>query len=726
MAVAVTAACNGIPGLSREDEPIELLEAYALVNEIAPGDAVPVAARAERTVAATWQVDRVGWYPGAYTKTFASGTATIEPRAVPAPDPKTGLVEAGWPASFTIRTATSWPAGAYVVTIVGGSRRTYALFVVNDQQRHDFYVQLSFSTYAAYNTWGGFSLYTNLTGTDLTRASQVSLDRPLQDNGLGDFVRFERNFIRWVERAGYDVGYTTNMGVDATADLSSRMDMFMMIGHDEYWSQGEREHVDAAVAQGMHLSSFAGNSAYWRINYHPSADGRARRVIECYKTGPGADATKTALWRAYKPEGNLLGGQFGWIVDSWAPLVITDVSNPIFAGTDIRAGDQFPGLMGHEVDGYYPPAGGSLVGQAPLIDYLERLGNAGMVIRTMPSGAQVFQAGTLRWGEGLAGPYGSWRLQKLTANIMAPAGRPRIEPHYLAENRLPEVHRWIETEVSTVLKNAGEPRTIVRAGGRTFYVAAREREVRELLADGTAVPYLTQTPAIVGLAADAEGNLWATDMTEHAIWRSVGGAPFEKVSATGGAGYHDGPLGEALFANPTQITTDGKRFLIVEHRRESSRLRVIEDGIVRSLEAGDFVFYTGIPVAGAGFLVGLSDNRLWSIDGRGDYSIFSGGTGGWHDANAKSARYLTPYWILPNQLGYYVVERYGHRIRFVSSAGGSWTVAGEGIGYADGAGDRARFSIPYGVVEENARTLLVTDAGNDAIRRVKISRLPTE
>lgn len=613
--VGAAAACGDFDfdffaRLAGEADPVGYLEAYALVNEVAPGEPVAIAARAERRVTASWQADRIGWYAGQDAKTFASGTAVIEPRDEPAPDPKTGLVEAAWPVSFTVRTAERWPAGVYLVTIFGGSRRTHALFVVNDGRRHDFLLQLSFSTYAAYNTWGGLSLYANNTGSDLARASHVSLDRPLQNNGVGDFDKYERSMVRWLERAGYDVGYTTNMGVDGEADLAARADMFIMLGHDEYWSLGERAHVDQAVAAGMHLSAFAGNSAYWRINYHPSADGRPRRVIECHKTGEGAAATQTGLWRAYDPEGKLLGGQFGWILDSWAPLVVTETSHPFFAGTDINPGDQFPGIMGHEVDGYYAPVSGATIGQAPLIDYVERLGNAAMVVRNADSGAQVFSAGTIRWGEGLAGPYASWRLQKLTANILKVAGRPKIEPHYLPEDRPSEVHRWVETEVTTVLRDAGEPRTIVKSGDRFFFVASRAREVRELLADGTARTVLAQTPQIVGLAADDAGNLWATDMVQHAVWRSAGGGPFERVSAAGGAGFQDGPLGEAKFSNPTQITSDGERLLIVEHRRESSRLRVIENGVVRTIHGWRAAgFLSGSPTIAFGVSTTLAVSR---------------------------------------------------------------------------------------------------------------------
>ena len=44
-----------------------------------------------------------------------------------------------------------------------------------------------------------------------TAAVKVSFDRPQSDSGLGQFYKWELNFIRWMERSGYDATYTTNM-----------------------------------------------------------------------------------------------------------------------------------------------------------------------------------------------------------------------------------------------------------------------------------------------------------------------------------------------------------------------------------------------------------------------------------------------------------------------------------------------------------------------------------
>jgi hypothetical protein len=39
------------------------------------------------------------------------------------------------------------------------------------------------------------------------------------------------------------------------------------VGHDEYWSAGMRDAVEAHVARGGGAAFFSGNVAYWRIRY---------------------------------------------------------------------------------------------------------------------------------------------------------------------------------------------------------------------------------------------------------------------------------------------------------------------------------------------------------------------------------------------------------------------------------------------------------------------------
>src|SRR5262249_16261080 len=149
----------------------------------------------------------------------------------------------------------------------------YTLFVVRDDTSHSaLLVQLSLFTYQAYNLYGGYSLYRGLrpgltAPPDNTadndpgvyvsdpRSYAVSFDRPYLDStgdgGLGIFATYEYNLVRWLERMGYDVTYTTDLDTHARGRLLLAHQLFVAAGHDEYWSTAMRQAVTTARDAGV-------------------------------------------------------------------------------------------------------------------------------------------------------------------------------------------------------------------------------------------------------------------------------------------------------------------------------------------------------------------------------------------------------------------------------------------------------------------------------------------
>src|SRR5262249_47364951 len=153
-------------------------------------------------------------------------------------------------------------------------------FVVRDDlKRSDLLFQTSVTTYQAYNNWSDFSLYTE------PQASQVSFDRPYsRGNGSGDFLFWEYSLMRFLEREGYDVTYTTNLDTHLRGDLLKDHKAFLSVGHDEYWTWEMRNNVEAARDAGVHLGFFGANICYWQIRLEASGcTGDANRVIVGYK-----------------------------------------------------------------------------------------------------------------------------------------------------------------------------------------------------------------------------------------------------------------------------------------------------------------------------------------------------------------------------------------------------------------------------------------------------------
>src|SRR5207248_6013417 len=102
----------------------------------------------------------------------------------------TGLYDcSNWAASLTITTTAAWTSGIYMIRLVRTDTGwdTNVLVAVRDDSRaSNLLYGVPFSTYEAYNNYGGKSLYTfNSTGaatvSGTARAVKVSFDRPFAE-----------------------------------------------------------------------------------------------------------------------------------------------------------------------------------------------------------------------------------------------------------------------------------------------------------------------------------------------------------------------------------------------------------------------------------------------------------------------------------------------------------------------------------------------------------------
>src|SRR5690606_33128382 len=98
------------------------------------------------------------------------------------------------------------------------------------------------------------------------RAYRLSYNRPFSTRSgttARDFLfSTEYPMIRFLERNGYDVTYTTDVDADRRGHLIRNHKVFLSVGHDEYWSGRQRANVEAARDAGVHLAFFSGNEIY--------------------------------------------------------------------------------------------------------------------------------------------------------------------------------------------------------------------------------------------------------------------------------------------------------------------------------------------------------------------------------------------------------------------------------------------------------------------------------
>ncbi len=86
----------------------------------------------------------------------------------------------------------------------------------------------------------------------------MSYNRPFTTRGspVEDWLfNAEYPLVRWLERNGYDVSYSTDVDTDRRGTELLEHQVFISIGHDEYWSRGAREAVAAARDAGVHSRS---------------------------------------------------------------------------------------------------------------------------------------------------------------------------------------------------------------------------------------------------------------------------------------------------------------------------------------------------------------------------------------------------------------------------------------------------------------------------------------
>jgi hypothetical protein len=418
------------------------------------------------TTASTVSIDiyRMGWYGGAgarHITSMGSFPGVNQPQAQP--NASTGMIAENWARTATLNVPANWVSGVYVARILSSAGYgTFVTFIVRNDGGHEaISFQTSVNTWQAYNLYGGTSLYNNETDHSIyhgVHATKESFDRPFfNGNGTGDFLRFEYPFLRWLEKNGYDVTYTTDIDTSTNVNPLTNHKMFLVVGHDEYWSKGMRDNVESAIAHGVNVGFFGGNEAFWQVRYEPSAAGVANRVMVGYKDlsddptssgGPDPmwnvnNSVLTTLWRdpqVNRPEEQMMGVMFGGEVSNSSPdsevpgtinydMVIQNASNWVYEGTGWTDGTQVPALVGYEYDHFFndsqTPANITVLSNTPLTNSeTGQPDTANSTIYTAPSGAMVFAAGTIQWDWALdsfgGGPaYVNAGVQRTTANILA-------------------------------------------------------------------------------------------------------------------------------------------------------------------------------------------------------------------------------------------------------------------------------------------------------------------
>jgi hypothetical protein len=285
-----------------------------------------------------------------------------------------------WPA-YRFDIPRDWPSGVYVAHLQEpqpmplslAMDSAAALFVVRGAGKSPVLYKLPFATYQAYNCTGGGCFYFQPPRSAQPPGARLTWRRP--GGGIGGqtwgaadhydptsprqtFAHWDARFIRWLSMQGHDVEYCADLDLHQDPELLGRHRLLVSVGHDEYWSEAMRDHVEGHVARGGNACFFGANLCWWRIHLL-----EADSVMVCHQGGPkGAFDHWWPETGAARPEDAMTGVSYrhggGW----WdGPretngFVVQRSDHWVFTATGLRGGDRFgagsrPPLVGYECDG---------------------------------------------------------------------------------------------------------------------------------------------------------------------------------------------------------------------------------------------------------------------------------------------------------------------------------------------------------------------------------------
>jgi hypothetical protein len=206
----------------------------------------------------TIDVFRTGWYGGLGARRIVPTISCMgTSQVVPAPDPVTGLVECNWVSACTITASsptdpTEWPSGVYLAKLTGSSgKQSYIVFTIRDDPRASAILFL-----CATNTYQA----TGAANHSTISTAAAHAPRRSRTTAPGEY-----NMVRFLEREGYDVAYTTDVDAHMSAQALLPHRGLLIVGHNEYWSWGMRQNIIAARDAGVGLGFFSANNCFWQI-----------------------------------------------------------------------------------------------------------------------------------------------------------------------------------------------------------------------------------------------------------------------------------------------------------------------------------------------------------------------------------------------------------------------------------------------------------------------------
>jgi hypothetical protein len=301
----------------------------------------------------TVSIYRMGYYGGAGARLISTDTTKpVAPYSSQISKAPESTVSTSWPVAWNLNVSQATPPGQYLVRLddSSGHSSLVPLTIYDPQIKSSITFLSSVLTWQAYNHWGGYSLYKGANYTRSSRSTVTSFNRPYDGDGAGEFRYLEYPVVKIAERLGIDMNYITDLELDKNITSLGNTKSILLGGHSEYWTNGMRDAVQAAVDRGVNLVSLGGNAIYNRARLQ--GNNRQEAMWRSRKIDPFGNDPKlaTIAWRdrpIHKPESLLLGAQYVGLGANGDYSIAHPNRWPFSA---IRHAAILKGVVGREVD----------------------------------------------------------------------------------------------------------------------------------------------------------------------------------------------------------------------------------------------------------------------------------------------------------------------------------------------------------------------------------------
>ena len=359
-------------------------------------------------------------------------------------------------------------------------------------------------------------------------------------------------------------------------------------------------------------------------------------------------------------------------------------------------------------DGAEPP-GLCVAARSPVLDAEGSPSFAATVHYRAPSGALVFDAGSIRWPQGLDPANDAYdaRVERLTANVFHEALGLPVPPTAGGAGAgrqvyAPPVGPFARSVTTRAAGLSGPTGVAALPDGSVAVAEPRNNRILRVAPDGSAsvlagdlaasrLPQYDGVPGVsarfdhpTALLALPDGSVLVSDTVSGCI-RRIAADPAHTVTTFAGAmgrtGRADGPAATARFLLPMGLAYDaaGKRVLVAD----------------------------------------AGNDRVRAIDAAGNVTTLAGGAGRDADGPGATAGFVYPTAVAAGPDGrVYVVSSFTGKVKAIQTdpAHTVVTLAGGGLGAVDGRGARARLAPQAGAVFTGGQ-LLVSDPASYRIPR---------